>query len=148
MSAAYMWVLILYSTGIGKCWPEMAVLPAPKKCSIMVKHALQLSVSEEAEEIALGTKPTLHHQWQWLQVVSRMKGHQSPEEKNGNSGAVQSSSKCFQAFQKCFRRLTVSTNTLCFGFYFWFRSCDQPWRNTKDAPSLMLFTDRLARLKK
>lgn len=114
-AAAYTRALILYSAGIGKCWPEMAVLPTPKQRSIVVKYALQLPVSEEDGEIALGTKPTSHRQWQWLQEVSRMKGHQSPEEKDGNSGAVQSSSKCFQAFQKCFRRLSFNKHAVgCF----------------------------------
>lgn len=37
----------------------MAVLPTPKQRSIVVKYALQLPVSEEDGEIALGTKTNI-----------------------------------------------------------------------------------------
>lgn len=107
----------LYSAGIDKCWPEMAALPTPKLFSPVGKYTRQLSASEEAGGIAVGTKPLLHSQWERSQVASRMKGHQSPRCKDWSSVAVQGSSKCFRAFQKCFRRLTVSTSMLCFFFF-------------------------------
>lgn len=107
----------LYSAGIDKCWPEMATLPTPKLFSPVGKYTRQLSASEEAGGIAVGTKPLLHSQWERSQVASRMKGHQSPRCKDWSSVAVRGSSKCFRAFQKCFRRLTVSTSMLCFFFF-------------------------------
>lgn len=50
------------SSGIDKCWPEMAIFPTPKLVLVVVKYALQLSISEEAGEIAVGTKPPPHSQ--------------------------------------------------------------------------------------
>lgn len=110
----------LYSAGIDKCWPEMATLPTPKLFSPVGKYTRQLSASEEAGGIAVGTKPLLHSQWERSQVASRMKAHQSPRCKDWSSVAVRGSSKCFSAFQKCFRRLTVSTSMLW--FFFWTHS--------------------------
>lgn len=50
------------SSGIDKCWPEMAIFPTPKLVLVVVKYALQLSISEEAGEIAVGTKSPPHSQ--------------------------------------------------------------------------------------